>query len=223
METSGQPTLRTPIVLLALVNLALLGARLWPWQNVMNLPGNGTTGIDPAVTLAAYAGLGFWIGNMRTAASKKSLFSAGMMGVLAGAFLVALVLVASQQTAEETSAPDNLQIGLAVCATLVLGAAGWRTARAGNTVGFSVVCAIWASIVSCLMAVTVILAQFYFRSAPAESPDPWKQYQGLAIGTPAMQDLVHSLNAVTGFLLLGPIVGCIAGTIFAAIGSPKKA
>jgi hypothetical protein len=223
METSGQPTLRTPIVLLALVNLALLGVRLWPWQNVMNLPGNGTTGIDPAVTLAAYAGLGFWIGNMRTAASKKSLFSAAMMGVLAGAFLVALVLAASQQTAEETSAPDNLQIGLAVCATLVLGAAGWRAARAGNTVGFSVVCAIWASMVSCLMAVTVILAQFYFRSAPAESPDPWKQYQGLAIGTPAMQDLVHSLNAVTGFLLLGPIVGCIAGTIFAAIGSPKKA
>ena len=223
METSGQPTLRTPLVLLALVNLALLGVRLWPWQNVMNLPGNGTTGIDPAVTLVAYAGLGFWIGNLRTGASKKSLFSAGMMGVLAGAFLVALVLMATQQTAEETSAPDRLQIGLAVCATLVLGAAGWRTARAGNTVGFSVVCAIWAAMVSCLMAVTVILAQFYFRSAPAESPDPWKQYQGLAIGTPAMQDLVHSLNAVTGFLLLGPIVGCIAGTIFAFFGSPRKA
>jgi hypothetical protein len=53
METSGQPTLRTPIVLLALVNLAILGARLWPWQNVMNLPGNGTTGFDPVVSLAA--------------------------------------------------------------------------------------------------------------------------------------------------------------------------
>ena len=128
MDTSGQPTLRTPIVLLALVNLALLGARLWPWQNVMNLPGNGTTGFDPAVTLVAYAGLGFWIGSVRTAVSKKSLFSAAMMGVLAGAFLVGLVLVASRQTAEETSAPDKLQIGLAVCAALVLGAAGWRTA-----------------------------------------------------------------------------------------------
>jgi hypothetical protein len=223
METSGQPTLRAPIVLLALVNLALLGARLWPWQNVMSLPGNGTAGFDPAVTLVAYAGLGFWIGNVRTAVSKKSLFSAGMMGILAGAFLVGLVLVASRQTAEEASAPDKLQIGLAVSAALVLGAAGWRTARAGNTVSFSVVCTIWATMVSCLMAVTVILAQVYFRSAPAESADPWKQYQGLAIGTPAMQDLVHSLDAVTGFLLLGPIVGCIAGTIFASFGNPRKA
>jgi hypothetical protein len=223
METSGQPTLRTLVVLLALVNLAILGVRLWPWQNVMNLPGNGTTGIDPAVALVAYAVLGYWIGNMRTAASKKSLFSAAMMGVVAGAFLVGLVLMASQQLIEETSAPDKLQIGLAVCAALVVGAAGWRTARAGNTVGFSVVCTIWATMVSCLMAVTVILAQVYFRSAPAESPDPWKQYQGLAIGTPAMQDLVHSLNAATGLLLLGPIVACIAGTIFASLGNPRKA
>jgi len=223
METSGPATLRTPIVLLALVNLAILGARLWPWQNVMNLPGNGTTGLDPAVSLAAYAGLGLWIGNMRTAASKKALFSAGMMGILAGAFLVGLVMMASRQSAEETAAPDKVQIGLAVGAALILGAAGWRTAKAGNTMGFSVVCTIWATMVSCLMAVTVILAQVYFRSAPAESADPWKQYQGLAIGTPAMQDLVHSLDAVTGFLLLGPMVGCIAGTIFASFGNPKKA
>jgi hypothetical protein len=223
METSGQPTLRTLVVVLALVNLALLGVRLWPWQNVMNLPGNGTTGIDPAVTLVSYAVLGYWIGNMRTAASKKSLFSAAMMGVVAGAFLVGLVLMASQQLMEETSAPDKIQIGLAVCAVVVLGAAGWRTARAGNTVGFSVVCTIWATMVGCLMAVTVILAQVYFRSAPAESSDPWKQYQGLAIGTPALQDLVQSLNAVTGLLLLGPIVGCIAGTIFASLGNPRKA
>jgi hypothetical protein len=222
METSGQPTLRTPIVLLALLNLAMLGARLWPWQNVMNLPGNGTTGFDPAVTLAAYAGLGLWIGSVRTAESKKSLFSAAMLGVLAGAFLVGLVLMASRQSAEETSAPDKVQIALAVGAILILGAVGWRTARAGNTMGFSVLCTIWATMVSCLMAVTVILAQVYFRSA-AESPDPWKQYQGLAIGTPAMQDLVHSLDAVTGILLLGPIAGCIAGTIFASFGNPKKA
>jgi hypothetical protein len=223
IEISGQPTLRTPIVLLALLNLAILGARLWPWQNVMNLPGNGSTAFDPAVSLAAYAGLGLWIGSVRTSASRKALFSAGMMGVVAGAVLMGLVLIASRQAAEDTAAPDKLQIGLAVCATLILGAAGWRTAKAGNTMGFSVVCTIWATMVSCLMAVTVILAQVYFRSAPAESADPWKQYQGLAIGTPAMQDLVYSLNAVSGFLLLGPIVGCIAGTIFASFGNPKQA
>ncbi len=223
MESSGQPTLRIPIVLLALVDLAILGARLWPWQNVMSLPGNGTTGFDPVLSLVAYAGLGLWIGSVHTPASKKALFSSGMIGILAGLFLVGLVLMASRQAQGETATPDKVQIALLVCATLILGAAGWRTAKAGNTMGFSVVCTIWATMVSVLMAVTVILAQVYFRSTPAESADPWKQYQGLAIGTPAMQDLVHSLDAVTGFLLLGPIVGCVAGTIFASFGNPKKA
>ena len=48
-------------------------------------------------------------------------------------------------------------------------------------------------------------------------------YQGLAIGTPAMQSLVHSLDTISGFLLIGPLIGCIAGAIFASFGKPKKA
>lgn len=59
MESSRQPTLRVPIILLALFDLGLLGARLWPWQQVMNLPGGGTTGVDPAISLVGYVGLGF--------------------------------------------------------------------------------------------------------------------------------------------------------------------
>jgi hypothetical protein len=223
METSRQATLRTPIILLAVVNLAILGARLWPWQEAMNLPGNGTTAIDPAISLAAYIALGFWIGTVRKDASKKSLFSAAMLGVVAGLFLVGLVAVASRQSDSDVGGPGRLQIGLLAAAALTLGIVGLRTARAGNTMAFSVVCAIWASLVSCLMACTAILGQAYFARAGAESPDPWKQYEGLAIGNPATQTLVHSLDAVSGFLLLGPIVGCLAGAIFASFGNPKKA
>jgi hypothetical protein len=223
METSRQATLRTPIILLALVNLAILGARLWPWQEAMNLPGNGTTAIDPAISLAAYIALGFWIGTVRKDASKKSLFSAAMLGVVAGLFLVGLVAVASRQSDSDVAGPGRLQIGLLAAAALVLGIVGLRTARAGNTMAFSVVCAIWASLVSCLMACTAILGQAYLARTGAESSDPWKQYEGLAIGNPATQTLVHSLDAVSGFLLLGPIVGCLAGAVFASFGKPKQA
>jgi hypothetical protein len=227
LETSRQPTLRIPIVLLALANLVILAVRLWPWQNAMNLPGSGTTALDPALSLAAYAGLGLWIGNVRTAAAKKSLFSAAMLGILAGTFLVAQVVLAARKAAEEAAGPaagpDRLQMGLLACAVLILGITGWRTAKAGNTMGFSVACAIWATMISCLMAVTAILSQAYFLAAAAESPDPWKQYEGLAIGTPATQALVLALNTVSGFLLLGPIVGGIAGAVFASFGNPKQA
>ena len=54
MGTDMQLTFRTPLILLAIADLAILGARLWPWQDVLSLPGNGATGLDPAVSLVAY-------------------------------------------------------------------------------------------------------------------------------------------------------------------------
>jgi hypothetical protein len=221
---SRQSSLRTPIILLALFNLAVLGIRLWPWQNAMSLPGNGTTGLDPAIALAAYVGLGFWIDSARQESSRKALQSAALMGLLAGLFLVGQVVVdARQSAADPAAAPGQLQLGLVVAAAFVLGTVGLRTARAGFAAGFSAVCAIWASMVACLMAVSAVLAETYLGPGQGESSDPWKDYQGLAIGTPAMQSLVHSLNTIAGFLLIGPILGAIAGALFAAFTKSKKA
>jgi hypothetical protein len=76
--------------------------------------------------------------------------------------------------------------------------------------------------VSCLIATTTILGEAYFAMGPPQTADPWKQYEGLAIGTPATQALVHSLNTIAGFLLIGPIIGAIVGAIFAQFGSKKK-
>ena len=56
VKTSRQPILRTPILLLALIDLIMLAARLWPLPNFLGL---GTTSMDPAITLVAYIGLGF--------------------------------------------------------------------------------------------------------------------------------------------------------------------
>jgi hypothetical protein len=216
--------LRTPVILLALGNLTVLGIRLWPWQNAMSLPGNGTAGLDPAIALVAYIGLGFWIGTAHEDDSRKSLFSAAMLGVVAGLFLVAQVVIAARVAAEDPFlAPGRLQIGLLVCAAIVFGIVGLRTAKAGFPTGFSTVCSIWASIVACLMAVTAVLVETYLGPGQGESSDAWKDYQGLAIGTPAMQSLVHSLDTIAGFLLIGPIVGAIVGAVFASFGKPKQA
>jgi hypothetical protein len=223
MELSRRSILRTPVILLALLNLTILGIRLWPWQNVMSLPGNGTTGVDPAITLLAYVGLGFWIGSARQAESRKALFSAALLGMVAGLFLVAQVVVAARGVAEDPAAGSGrMQLGLLVCGAAVLGIVGLRASKAGFTIGFSAVCAIWASMVACLMAVAAVLAETYVGPGQGQSSDPWKDYQGLAIGTPALQSLVHSLNTIAGFLLIGPILGAIVGALFAAFGKSRK-
>jgi hypothetical protein len=222
MGTDMQLTFRTPLILLAMADLAILGARLWPWQDVMSLPGNGATGLDPAVSLVAYIVLGFWITNTRVAPARKSLFSAAMLGLVAGLLLAAQVMLAARPPAGDGSTA-TIQMVLMAAAALVCGFAGLKASRTGVSLGFSAVCAAWAAMVACLIACAVILVQGYFAMGPPESPDPWKQYEGLAIGTPATQALVHSLNSVTGFLLIGPIVGCLAGFLFAKLGPSRRA
>jgi hypothetical protein len=219
-ETSRPSILRTPLIVLALCDLVLLGARLWPPPNFMTL---GTTSMDPAITLAAYVGLAFWIGTARETDSRKALLSSALLGMLAGLLLIAQVVLATRQAADDPAAGlDRVQIGLLVCGAFVLGTTGLRTARAGFPTGFSTVCAIWASMMACLMAVAAVLSEAWLVSGQGESSDPWKDYQSLAIGSPAMQSLVRSLDLTAAFLLIGPIVGGISGAVFASFGRPKK-
>lgn len=222
MKSNRPPTLRTAILVLAVVDLALLGTRLWPWPDVMALPGNGATGIDPAITLLGYAGLAWWIGSAHEEESRKSLFSAGWLGALAGVFLVAQVVMAARQGADDPAGLDRVQIVLLGCAAVVIAIAGLRTRRAGFTMGFSTVASLWASLVACLMAVGAVLGETFRVAGPGASNDAWKDYQGLALGTPAMQDLVHSLDTITGFLLIGPLIGCIGGALFASFGKRSR-
>ena len=220
MKTSRQFILRTPIILLALGNLVVLIARLWPLQNFLSL---GTISMDPAITLVAYIGLSFWVGTAREEASRKSLLSAALLGIVAGLFLMAQVVLDIRQAARDPfAAPDRVQIGLLVAAALVVGIVGLRTAKDGFPTGFAAVASIWASITACLLAVATVLAETYLGPGQGESSDQWRDYQGLAIGSPAMQSLVHSLDAIGAFLLVGPIIGCIVGAVFASFGKPKK-
>ncbi len=222
MGSDAQPTFRTPLILLAVADLAILGVRLWPWQNVVNLPGNGTAAVDPVISLLAYIGLGFWISTTPSAQGRKALFSSAMLGLLAGLLAAGQVALAAQPLAAVGARTSNIQTALLVAAAAVCGFAGLRTARAGQSLGFSAVCAAWTAMLGSLIAGTVVLAEAYFAIIPPDSPDPWKQYEGLAIGTPATQALVHSLSTVTAFLLIGPIVGCLAGVLFAWFASPRK-
>jgi len=223
MEISRQPILRTPILLLALADLVLLAIRLWPWQQVMNLPGNGTTGVDPAIALAGYIGLIFWISTAHEETSRKALFSAAWLGVFAGLLLVIDVFRATRPAADNADpGTEKVHIILLAGAAMVVGFAALRAARAGFATGFAAVCAIWASMTSCLIGVAAVLAKTWLAAGSGETTDPWKDYQGLAIGTPAMQALVHSLYTISGLLLIGPIVGCLTGTILASLAKAKK-
>ncbi len=215
------PIFRTPLILMTLANLAILGLRLWPWDQVLALPGNGATGIDPAVSLLGYIGVSWWIGSARNDSARKCLFTAAWLGVIAGLLLAGAVVIAGRPGAADSQS-HGPQYGLMAAAAILWGIAGSRGVRAGYQGGFGVLCAVWSAMVSCLMACAALLAGSFYSFAPGQTADPWKQYQGLAIGSEATQALVQTLLTATGYLLLGPIVAVFAGMVFAGFTKPAK-
>jgi hypothetical protein len=222
MGSGVQPILRTPLILLAMANLALLGTRLWPWQDVMNLPGNGTVGLDPAVCLAAYIGIIYLIASTRQELTRRALGLGTLLGLLGGMVLAGEVLLKEQAANQSSIPPVLLTRGMLAAAVLLWGIAGWRAARVTGNNFLGMLTGTWSAMVSCLMASTAVLAEMYLAGPPPVSQDPWKQYEGLAIGDPATQALVHSLNSATFFLIIGPLTGAAIGFLLSSLGQNHK-
>lgn len=222
MGTGAPPTFRTPLILLALANLALVGMRLWPWQDIVNLPLNGATGIDPVVALVGYIGLLFWMGGSRARATRSALASATLFGVPAGALLVWQVVLDVRPGSDANPHTVLLGRGLLAAAALIWGFAGLRGARADGDAITGLLSGAWCAMTSCLIACTAVLVEMSLTAPAPVTTDPWKQYEGLAIGNTATQSLVNSLNIGLTFLLVGPLVGCALGLIFGLFGQSEK-
>lgn len=227
MGTGAPPNLRYLLMLLAAVNLTALAIRMWPWQDVFNLPSNGAAAIDPAVCLAIYLFLLYWIGGSRTVPTRKALSAGTVLGLVAGGMLVAQVLVKTNPVDASNPNPDLLPMELLAGAAGIWAISGLIGSRLAGNVGIGILTGIWSAMVSGLIGSGAVLAQLYNAAPMQSSPDPWKQYQGLAIGNPATQGLLQSLDSATWFLLVGPLLGGAAAWVLAyavaLIRPPQKA
>lgn len=218
MPTGAPQTFRVPLLLLAAADLAILGVLLWPWPEAMNLPVGGTSAFDPAISLAAYLGLVFWISSGIKDQTRKALSTGAVIGLAAGAVLVARVLLGMRAGPQ----PGYLQPALLGVVVILWGIAGLRGSQASGNSGMGALSGLWSAMATALMGCAAIFGELYLSGPTQATPDPWKQYQGLAIGNSVTQGLVHSLNMATAFLLLGPLIGAAAGLIFAFFGQSQK-
>ena len=214
MSTGSRLIIRSFLLLLAAGDLALLGKRLLPWNDVRNLPVNGTTGIDPVVVLVAYIGLIIWISDSNNKEFLKGLATATLIGVLGGAMLAAQVVLSGSPQGQSLL----IHIGLLAGAGILAGVAGLLGSRATSNPGNGIIFGVWSAMGSGLIGCGTVLLRLNLATPQGLAQDPWKQYQGLAIGNASTQVLVHSLLLATGFILIGPLVGGVAGLIFALLG-----
>src|SRR5258708_14492072 len=115
--------------------MAIVGMRLWPWDQVMSLPGNGSTGIDPAVGLVGYLGVSMWIGSARNADARKCLLGAGWIGLVAGLFLSGALLLSSRPGADDPTQSPVLRWALTADGEKLLGVASSRTVAVRKDAG----------------------------------------------------------------------------------------
>jgi hypothetical protein len=221
MGSGARPTLRIPLILLALANLAVLGMKVWPWQDLSSLGGNGTAALDPALCLLGYIAVIFWLVSSSDDPTGKALSAGTMLGLLGGVCLAAEIFFRAHSAIEQGVPPAIWTRGFFAVAALAWGMAGVSGARASGG-GMGMMTGAWSAMVSCLLASTAFLGQLYFAGPLPPSTDPWKQYQGLAIGDPATQAMVQSLNSVTFYMLIGPMVGAGIGLLFALLAPEKK-
>lgn len=222
MSASAPPTFRIPLILLAVADLALLGKRLWPWPDVLMLPLNGATGIDPAVALLAYIGLIYWMGGSHTAAMRKGLSSGAVLGILAGLPLIGQVMYLARPSVAAAANASDVSYVLLIAAAAIWCVAGFRAAKDSGDATNGMLTALWCAMTSALLACGAVFLNMYLSAPVPETTDPWKLYEGLAIGNPATQALVQSLNGGLAFLLLCPLAGGALGLVFGLFGQGGK-
>jgi hypothetical protein len=219
MSEGARFSIRYPLLLIALGDLALLVLRLRPLQDVSSLPGQGT-GFDPAICLVAYAGLVLWFTGRSGSRMTGPQPAVTLFGLLAGALLALRFWMAGLPTGAQTR---EVQAAVAIAAAIVWGLAGVRAARAAGKPSAAFIPGIWGGTVSALLACAVVLGQFFVTGPAPDTPDTYKQFLELGIGSPSTVVLVRSLTAATALMLLCPLLGGALALIFGVFAGKRAA
>jgi len=142
--------------------------------------------------------------------------------MLGGVLLGCQVVYNARTGAAGTPGSQYVSLALLLGVVVVWGVAGLRGSMAAGDATIGMLTGAWSAMASCLIGCAAVLAMTFLAPAVPQTTDPWKLYEGLAIGTPATQALVQSLNRVMRFLLLGPLAGAGLGLVLGFFGQSEK-
>ncbi len=216
MKTAAASTVRWALLLGIVLNLALIGIRVFLYRPLLAMPGGLNFVVEPALLLMVYGLLVMWT-TARPDPLRQTILQMGTpLGVIGGVLQIVHMLL---ENLVDFGAANGAATLLSMLATFVLwGVAGYRAARTTPAIGVGVLAGSWSAVVTMLMTVTFGFALLYSSIPRLDYVATWPEFQRSGWRDVHAFSIANTLDSGFSHLLIGPVAGAIFGGIASIIG-----
>lgn len=211
MKAAVVSTVRLALLLGILLNLAMIGVRVFFYRPLLVMPGGLKFVLEPAFLLIVYALLVVWA-TSRTDPLRRRILQVGTpLGLLGG--IIQIVHMWLENLVNFGAANGTVTLSSMLLTFLLWGVAGYRASRTTTSTGLGALAGSWSAMVTMLMAVTFGFALLYSSIPRLDYVATWPEFQRSGWGDVHAFSIANTLDSGFSHLLIGPIVGALFGGI----------
>ena len=171
--------------------------------------------------LLVYSGLVVWVSEIRGEWWGAVLRIAGWFGVAAAA--VDLTGLALEDGLLLRVRGPAMQIATMLSLFTLWGVAGWRGARALNSIRAGLVAAVSSACICMIVAVTAaLIVQLFFVRPSIADVATWGEFKRSGWSNPRAFAIANTLDSGFTHFVIAPVVGCITGGIGAVLAGLQR-
>jgi hypothetical protein len=172
---------------------------------------------EPVAALLVYSGLVVWVSERRGGWWDKILRTAAAFGVAtAGVNLVGLII--EDGLLFHVRGP-GMQIAMMLTLFMLWGVAGWRAARALDSVRAGLLAAVLSASICMMVAVTAALIVQLFLVRPSLADvATWGEFKRSGWSNPRAFAIANTLDSGFTHFVIAPVVAAITGGVGASVG-----
>lgn len=211
MKAAVASTVRLTLLLGILLNLAMIGVRVFFYRPLLVMPGGLKFVLEPALLLIVYALLVMWTTSHTDPLRQRILQTGTPLGLLGG--IVQIVHMFLENLVNFGAANGTVTLSFMLLTFLLWGVAGYRASRTTTSTGVGALAGSWSALVTMLLAVTFGFALLYSSIPRLDYVATWPEFQRSGWGDVHAFSIANTLDSGFSHLLIGPFVGALFGGV----------
>ncbi len=211
MKAAVASTVRLTLLLGILLNLAMIGVRVFFYRPLLVMPGGLKFVLEPALLLIVYALLVMWTTSHTDPLRQRILQTGTPLGLLGG--IVQIVHMFLENLVNFGAANGTVTLSFMLLTFLLWGVAGYRASRTTTSTGVGALAVSWSALVTMLLAVTFGFALLYSSIPRLDYVATWPEFQRSGWGDVHAFSIANTLDSGFSHLLIGPFVGALFGGV----------